>query len=109
MSIFGVHGASGREYHYNPVNLANPSLLTITAANYLFVRVGSAEHEIVFVGETPSLYEILTKTQLWPKAQRQYGATAVFARPNARDAGRQQERDDLVEAYKPPMNAVDQG
>jgi len=110
MSNLRLQGASGRDYDYSLVDVPNvhPSGLGGAAANFPFVRsISSTENKIVFVGETSSLFAMLAETQLWPSAQRRFGVTALYARPNGREAGRRQEPDDLVEAYKPPMNEED--
>jgi hypothetical protein len=109
MAIFPVHGISGREYHYTLVDPTNvdPRGLGGAGANFLFVRwISPTQHEIVFAGETPSLYATLISTTLWATAQQRYGVTRLYARPNGREDGRKRERDDLVEAYEPPMNAA---
>jgi hypothetical protein len=107
-----VFGATGREYHYNPIDPTNIDVLGLGGAgmNFLFTRSQSSNHhDIVFAGETASLSAMMTQTQLWQIAKLQYGATSLFGRVNGSDDRRRQERDDLVAAYKPPMNAVDLG
>jgi hypothetical protein len=78
--------------------------------NYVFVRnITPNRREIIYVGETPSLFASLTQTPLWDAAKQQYGASELYGRVNGNEERRKQEQDDLVEAYKPPMNAADQG
>jgi hypothetical protein len=112
MSGFPVQGASGRHYDYlaaDPANLAK-SHLWLAGGNFIFVSwIGPTEARLVYVGEAESIHAMLTQTTLWQRAQQEYGATAMYARPNGTEANRKAEVQDVVAEYAPPMNAANPG
>jgi len=108
MATLPIQGASNRHYDYASADVKNirTSLLFQAPANFLFVRwLEPTAFEILYAGEAPSLYGMLIQSpNLWDIAQQQYGATALYARPNGNEKNRKREKADLVEKYAPKMN-----
>lgn len=95
-------GASGAAYRYFE---RDRDRLSPSGGNYIFARETTDGLFVVYVGEAENL---MTMTdELWPKAKAEHGATHAFIRLNVTASVRRQERQDLIAAYAPPMNAED--
>ena len=101
-------GRSRREYDYRPLALAADRSDAIWQAGANFViarRVPADEPLILYVGAAPDLFAFIDESRCWETAHWKFDADIVFAHPNASDAAREAEREDLIAAYAPPMNA----
>lgn len=106
--VFAFQGRSQRTYVYRQLDLAAGRAEPIWQAGANFViarRIPADEPLIVYVGAAPSLFEFIDESRCWETAHWKFDADIVFAHPNAADADREAEREDLIAAYAPPMNA----
>lgn len=96
-------GKSGNLYRYTA--LEEDRILPPAGANYVICKPADRGFDILFVGETDSLARLAWREQL-AYARDTYGDEAkVLTRLNVRSAVRLAEQEDLVEEYRPPMNA----
>lgn len=96
-------GASGAAYRYVA---RGAQRLSPSGGNYVFARDTPNGLEVVYVGEVESLMTLADER--WPEAQARFGATHAFVRLNVTASVRRHERQDLIGAYAPPMNAADE-
>jgi len=94
-------GASGVAYRYFE---RSGDRLSPSGGNYIFARETSDGLSVIYVGEAENLMTLAD--QHWPEAKSQYGATHAFVRLNVTASVRRHERQDLIAAYSPPMNAA---
>ena len=101
-------GQSGREYHYLPTDVSTirTNFLWQAPANFVFARPVPPSQVLIFIGEAENLALALSSERFWKMLTERFHATQLYARPNANAQSRKDERDDLVAAYEPPMNAV---
>lgn len=94
-------GASGVAYRYvaREGQRVSPS-----GGNFVFVRETPEGMAVIYVGEAESLSAL--DEAPWAEAQSRFGATHAFVRLNVTAAIRRSERNDLLAAYDPPLNAV---
>ncbi|MBB3889507.1 hypothetical protein GGQ61_000204 [Phenylobacterium haematophilum] len=98
-----IAGKSGALYRYSV--LEEDRVLPPAGANYVICKPADRGVDILFVGETDSLARIAWREQL-AYARDTYGDDAdVLTRLNVRSAVRLAEQEDLLEEYRPPMNA----
>jgi len=71
----------------------------------LFTRQHGSTLEIVYAGETESMWMFFVSTPLWEIAKKTHGATAAYVHLNPDRHARQLEHWDLVRKHHPPMNA----
>jgi hypothetical protein len=95
-------GKSGSVYRYNV--LEEDRFLPPVGANYVIARVTTRGAELLFAGETESLAARDWQARL-DAAHSEFQDAEVLIRLNVRSAIRKAEREDLVEAHTPPMNA----
>ncbi|KQW72096.1 hypothetical protein ASE17_04300 [Phenylobacterium sp. Root77] len=96
-------GKSGNLYRYTA--LEEDRVLPPAGANYVICKPADQGVDILFVGETDSLARLAWREQL-AYARDTYGDEAnVLTRLNVRSAVRLAEQEDLLEEYRPPMNA----
>lgn len=100
-SRFVFTGKSGAAYTYAP--LGPQERLRPLAGNYVVAKVDGDTVEVLLAGETDNLMS-LNWNELLETGREAHGATDLLVRLNVRGAIRRDERDDLVEAYDPPMN-----
>jgi hypothetical protein len=100
-SRFVFTGKSGAAYTYAP--LGPQERLRPLAGNYIVAKVEGDQAEVLFAGETDNLMAV-NWTELLDQGREAHGAADALVRLNVRGAVRREERDDLVEAYDPPMN-----
>lgn len=93
-------GKSGAVYRYTEAVDGPP--MWPSGGNYVFVRDGERRPQLVYAGETESLFRGYREG--FDRAQAEHGATAVFVRLNVSGAVRREEQADLVAKHKPPMN-----
>lgn len=95
-------GKSGAVYRYN--SLEEDRFLPPVGANYVIARVTPRGADILFAGETESLaardWQVLLES-----ANTEFQDAEVLIRLNVRSAIRKAEREDLLEAHSPPLNA----
>ncbi len=60
---------------------------------------------ILYVGAAPDLFQFIEESRCWETARWKFDADILFARPNTSVTAREAEREDLIAAYAPPMNA----
>jgi hypothetical protein len=95
-------GASGARYRYSPID--ENRFLPPAGANFVIAQVTAEGAEVVYAGETDNLANQSWRAPL-EKARKKYGETAtVLTRLNVTRAVREAEREDLVQAYRPPLN-----
>jgi hypothetical protein len=96
-------GKSGAVYRYN--TLEEDRFLPPVGANYIIARITARGADLLFAGETESLAARDWQSAL-EAAHGQFGGEAeVLTRLNVRSAIRKAEREDLIEAHAPPLNA----
>lgn len=98
---FDFTGESGTVYRYFAQDDERPP--SPAGGNYLYVKTGEAGPEVVYAGETESLYRGLRDA--WGEAREQYGATGIYTRLNITGHVRRAEQADIVAHYRPVMNA----
>jgi hypothetical protein len=91
-----LKGASGAAYRFR-VWPEGANHLPV-AGNYVFVKDGVEDLEVLFVGATNDLSQARGE---WAKVARG-DATHVFTRLNVARAVRMAEHEDLIANYKPP-------
>ncbi|HEY9236835.1 MULTISPECIES: hypothetical protein [Phenylobacterium] len=97
-----IAGKSGVLYRYTALD--EERILPPAGANYVICKPAAKGVDILFVGETESLSRLTWREQL-AQARETYGDDAdVMTRLNVRFVVRQAEQEDLIEAYRPPMN-----
>jgi uncharacterized protein related to proFAR isomerase len=95
-------GASGARYRYSPID--ENRFLPPAGANFVIAQVTAEGAEVVYAGETDNLANQSWRAPL-EKARKKYGEPAtVLTRLNVTRAVREAEREDLVQAYRPPLN-----
>jgi hypothetical protein len=99
-------GVSGQPYQYAQIDTNNPSPLILMAGNFIFAKDKGDDMDIIYIGESESIYEVLTATRLWHTAQSAFGADLLFGHPGIDPAARDAEKRDLVDQWRPPMNAA---
>lgn len=97
-------GKSGAAYTYAP--LGPQERLRPLAGNYVIAKVEGDKAEVLYAGETDNFMAV-GWTELLEKGREAHGAAEALVRLNVRGAVRRDERDDLVDAYDPPMNKSD--
>jgi hypothetical protein len=97
-------GASGRPYLYGQLDPNNLSLLTFAAGNFIFAKDKGDDMDILYVGESASIYGEIVNTTIWTSAKARYGADLIFCHPANDPAARDTEKRDLAEQWRPPMN-----
>jgi hypothetical protein len=100
-SRFVFTGKSGAAYTYAP--LGPQERLRPLAGNYVIAKVEGDKADVLFAGETDNLMAV-TWTELLDHGREVHGGAEALVRLNVRGAVRRDERDDLVDAYDPPMN-----
>ena len=95
-------GKSGSVYRYN--TLEEDRFLPPVGANYVIACLSPGGAKLLFAGETESLAQRDWQAAL-DAALRQFKGASVLTRLNVRSAVRQAEREDLIEAHAPPLNA----
>jgi hypothetical protein len=98
---FEFAGASGARYRYTPVD--ENRFLPPAGANFVIAQVTKEGPKVVYAGETDNLSAQSWRSML-EKAREQYRDATVLTRLNITRAVREAEREDLVQAYHPPMN-----
>jgi len=93
-------GASGTAYRYFT---RDGDRLSPSGGNYIFARETPDGLSVIYVSEAENLMTLADEH--WPEAKARYGATHAFVRLNVTASVRRQERQDLIDAYAPPMNA----
>lgn len=94
-------GESGTLYRYHVHE--DDRAPSPAGGNYLYVKMSGADAQVIYAGETESLYRGLRSD--WSEA-REHGATDIFLRLNVTGDVRRAEKADLVAHYKPVMNTV---
>ena len=94
-------GASGATYRYF---VRDGDRLSPSGGNYIFARETADGLSVIYVGEAENLMTLADAH--WPEAKARFGATHAFVRLNVTASVRRKERQDLIAAYDPPMNAV---
>lgn len=95
-------GKSGSVYRYS--TLEEDRFLPPVGANFVIARMGPEGAQLLYAGETDSLAARVWEAKL-QAAHDQFEDAEVLTRLNVRSAIRQAEREDLIEAYDPPLNA----
>ena len=104
MSLFSFEGASGRHYDYVSLNLKNRETFPMGGGNYVFTRPSHSGVEVVFAGESDSVWSVFVSTMLWDIAKRRHGATGACIHLNSDRGARKLELADIVMKHAPPMN-----
>jgi hypothetical protein len=94
-------GASGARYRYTTID--ENRFLPPAGANFVIAKLTKEGAEVVFAGETDNLANQTWRPEL-EKARETYAGATVLTRLNVTRAVREAERQDLVQAYHPPMN-----
>ena len=94
-------GASGTAYRYFT---RDGDRLSPSGGNYIFARETPDGLSVIYVSEAENLMTLADEH--WPEAKARYGATHAFVRLNVTASVRRREREDLISAYNPPMNAA---
>ncbi|MCD6075684.1 MAG: hypothetical protein K0Q70_2567 [Rhodospirillales bacterium] len=103
-----MRGRSQRQYEYWPLDIAADRSQAVWSegANFLIARCQPPdEPAIVYIGAAPDLFRFFDDSRCWETARWKFAADIVYAHPNASDDAREAERQDLIAAYAPPMNA----
>lgn len=104
-------GASGSVYRYSSIE--EERHLPPAGANYVIAQVQNQAARILFAGETERLsdreWEAALATVRAELQQQRAGDAEVFTRLNVRSAVRRAEREDLIQAHAPPLNAAETG
>jgi hypothetical protein len=97
-------GASGRAYFYTPYLWG--TRWRADPANYAFGRLDeTGAWQIVYIGETASLFSRMATHSQWPAAAK-LGCTHVLVNLNAGGMiARRAEEQDLILKVQPPLNA----
>lgn len=106
MPGFTFQGASGNTYDLYLFDPNNRRTILYQGGIYVFARSQAGGPGVLYVGSAHSLRAALWGTQGWDIAVRDHGANCLYARPEPDRQVRRSARDDLVEAYQPPMNAI---
>jgi hypothetical protein len=96
-------GASGAVYRYFE---RDGDRLSPSGGNFIFASESPDGLTVIYVGEVENLMTLADAR--WPEAKSNYGATHAFVRLNVTASVRRREREDLIAAYHPPMNAAAQ-
>jgi hypothetical protein len=102
MATLRVEGHSGGFYEYALVE--TDKVPPLYGGNFLFIRPSTVAPEIIYVGESESVYGALTETNVWNVARQIHGATLLYVHLNPDPARRKAEREDLIRRYHPAMN-----
>ncbi len=95
-------GASGATYRYQA---RDGQRLSPSGGNFVFARETEDGMAVIYAGEVENL--LVMADERWDQAQSQFGATHAFVRLNVAASVRRHERQDLIKAYAPPMNAAE--
>lgn len=95
-------GASGLTYRY----MASDGRLSPMGGNFALVRdLTDGAWELLFAGVAESLSD--GADTIHGEAVKEHGAAVrLYTRLNVANRTRQEEQDDIVQAYSPPMNKV---
>lgn len=96
-----IAGKSGARYRYTP--LEEDRFLPPAGANFIIARLTKEGPSIIYAGETDNLASQAWREAL-EKARANFSDAKVLTRLNVTRAIREAERNDLIEAYQPPMN-----
>jgi len=94
-------GASGAVYRYFE---RDGDRLSPSGGNFIFATEAADGLSVIYVGEAENLMTLADAR--WPETKARYGATHAFVRLNVTASVRRREREDLISAYNPPMNAA---
>ena len=95
-------GASGARYRYNPID--ENRFLPPAGANYVIAEVSpEGEARVFYAGETDNLAAQSWRSDL-ERARQEHERATVLTRLNVTRAVREAERNDLIDAYHPPLN-----
>ena len=100
--LIEIAGASGVRYRYT--RLDEERAIPPSGANFVIAQVTEEGPSILYAGETDNLSRGSWREAL-KQAKALYGDANVLTRLNVTSAVRRAEREDVVQAYRPPMNA----
>ncbi|MEW5686177.1 MAG: hypothetical protein AB1942_14760 [Pseudomonadota bacterium] len=96
-------GASGARYRYTQIDESR--FLPPAGANYVIAEVTpEGEARVFYAGETDNLASQSWRSDL-ERARREHEGATVLTRLNVTRAVREAERNDLIDAYHPPLNS----
>ena len=95
-------GKSGARYRYTPLD--EDRFVPPAGANYVIADLTSEGPSVFYAGETDNLANQAWRTQL-EAARKMHAEAKVLTRLNVTRKIRVAEQADLVEQYRPPMNA----
>jgi len=107
-ALFAVRGRSQRVYPYRALDIlaARSEPIWQAGANFLIARqVPADEPLILYVGAAPNLFQFIDDSRCWETARWKYEADVFYAHPNDSEGAREAEREDLIAAHAPPLNA----
>ena len=79
--------------------------LSPMAGNFMYVREEGEGLSVVYLGETDNLAQ--HAQERWAEAEVGFGASGIYTRLNITAAQRRRELMELLRAYTPPMNRVE--
>lgn len=94
-------GASGARYRYTPMDESR--FLPPAGANYVIAELTEEGATMVYAGETDNLAAQSWRHDL-ERARKKFATATVLTRLNVTRAVREAERNDLIDAYHPPLN-----
>jgi hypothetical protein len=97
---FDFTGQSGTAYRYT--RLEDGQLMWPSGGNFLYVRQGDEGPQVVYAGETESLFR--GYHDKWDRARAAHGATDIYLRLNISGSVRRAEQEDIVARHQPAMN-----
>lgn len=105
MTAHSFQGASRRAYTYLMLPWGQLQGIPRQSANYILAAGTPASPEPVWISEAHRLYAFLeANPRLWDVTQAKHGAGLFYIRVEPDQAARLAEREDLIRAYRPPMD-----
>ncbi len=94
-------GLNGQDHHFSLVDMTNLRGLPQRGG---VVIITKREPEPVYIADAASVRDLFMLTDIWRRAQREYGAEGVYVSASANSEWCINAARDLRERYQPKMN-----
>ena len=92
---------NGEEHRLHALNVSNRDALPRRGG---VLAITDEQGAPVYIADATSIYEFLTVTDVWSRAQSQFGGKHVFFLSAGNDRWRASVARSLREVHRPPMN-----
>jgi hypothetical protein len=96
-------GRNGEDHRFAPLDMTNPRALP-ERGGVVVIAKGSGDP--LYIADTPSVRELLSRTDVWRRAQQEHGADGAYVSASTNAEWCRSTARDLREHYEPPMNSV---